>query len=82
MEAHSSTASRWIKEISKETRVDVDIFKDHSTRPASASKACQSGVSVDNILSQGSWSNQSTWQKFYHKQGLSKEQLIREGVLE
>ena len=62
--------------------VDVDVFKGHFTRLASTSKACLSDISVDNILSRGSWSNQSTWQKFYHKQVLSKEQLFQEGVLE
>ena len=61
--------------------VDVDVFKGHFTRSASTSKACLSDISVDNILSRGSWSNQSTWQKFYHKQVLSKEQLFQEGVL-
>ena len=82
MEIHSSTVSRWIKEILKETRVDVDVFKGHSTRSASTSKACLSGISVDDILSRRSWSNEFTWQKFYHKQVLSKEQLFQEVVLE
>ena len=61
VEVYSSTVSRWIKEILKETRVDVDVFKGHSTRSASTSKACLSGISVDDILSRGSWSNESTW---------------------
>ena len=82
MEVHSSTVSRYIKEILKETGVYVDVFKGHSTRSASTSKACLSGISVDDILGRGSCSNQSTWQKFYHKQVLSKEQLFQEGVLE
>ena len=63
MEVHSSTVSRWIKEILKETGVDVDVFKDYSTRSSSTSKACVSGISVDDILSQGSWSSESTWKK-------------------
>ena len=82
MEVHSSTVSRWIKEILKETGVDVDVFKGHSKHSASTSKSCLSGISVDDILSRRSWSNEFTWQKFYHKQVLSKEQLFQEGVLE
>ena len=82
MEVHSSTVSRWIIKILRETGVDVDVFKGYSTRSASTSKACLSGISVDDILSRGSWSNESTWQNFYHKQVLSKEQLFQEGVLE
>ena len=82
MEVHSSTVFRSIKEILKETGVDDDVFKRHSTHSASTSKACLSGISVDDILSPGSWSNESTWQKFYHRQVLSKEQIFQEGVLE
>ena len=82
VKVHSSTVSRWIKEILKETGVDVDVFKGYSTRSAPTSKACLSGISVDDILSQRSWSNESTWQELYHKQMLSKEQLFQEEVLE
>ena len=49
------------------------FFKGHTTRSAYTSKACLSGISVDDILSRGSWSNESTWQKLYHKQVFSKE---------
>ena len=34
VEAHSSTVTRWIKKILKETGVDVDGFKGHSTHSA------------------------------------------------
>ena len=54
VEVHSSADSRWIKKILKEIWVDVDVFKGHSTRSASTSKACLSCISVDDILSQGS----------------------------
>ena len=82
MEVHSSTVSRWIIKILRETGVEVDVFKGYSAHSSSTSKACLSGISVDDILSRGSWSNESTWQSFYHKQVLSKEQLFQEGVLE
>ena len=68
VEFHSSTDSKRIKEILKETWIDVDVFKGHSTRSASTSKACLSGISVDDILSRWSWLNESNRQKFYHKQ--------------
>ena len=82
VEVRSSAASRWIKEILKETGVDADVFKGHSTRSVSTSKACQSGISVEDILSRVSWSNESTWQKFYHKQVLLKNQIFHEEALE
>ena len=53
VKVHSSTVSRWIKEILKETGVDVDVFKGHSTRSASTSKGCLSGISVDDTLRRG-----------------------------
>ena len=71
VKVHSSTIPRWIKEILEETGVDIDVFKGHSTRSASTSKACLSGTSVDDILSRESWSNVSTWQTFYQNQALS-----------
>ena len=54
MEVHNST-----EEVLKEFGANVDVFKGHSTRSASTSKACLSGISVDDILSRGSWSNES-----------------------
>ena len=45
----------------KEAGVDANVFKGHSTRSAHTSKACLSGISVDDLLSRGSWSNKSTW---------------------
>ena len=48
--------------------VDVGVFKGHSTRSASTSKAALSGLSVPDILERGCWSNSSTWQKFYNRQ--------------
>ena len=66
----------------KKTGLDVDVFKGHSTRSASTSKARLSGISVNDILSRESWSNEYTWQKFYHKQVVSEEQLFQERVLE
>ena len=44
VEVHNSTVSRWIKEILKETGVDVNVFKGHSTRSACTSKTYLSGI--------------------------------------
>ena len=45
--------------------VDTDIFKPHSCRSASTSKAHITGVSIENILKCGQWSSDSTFYKFY-----------------
>ena len=41
VKVHSSTVSRWIKEILKETGVDADVFKGDSTLSASISSTYQ-----------------------------------------
>ena len=64
----SSTISGWIKKVLTISGVDVYVFKGHSTRSASTSKAALSGLSVSDILERGCESNSSTWQKFYNRQ--------------
>ena len=65
----SSTISPWLKEtlvLSGVTKI-LD-FWGHSIRSASTLKAELPGLSVKEVLDRGSWSNESTWQKFYHKE--------------
>ena len=45
-------------------------FGVHSTRSTSTSKAELSGLSVKEVLDWGSWSNESIWQNFYHKENI------------
>ena len=62
-----STISGWLKKVLNSSGVDVSLFTDHSTRSATSSKASASGLSKIEILEQGTWSNKSTWQRFYKK---------------
>ena len=64
----SSTISGWIKNALREADIDTEIFKGHSTRSASTSKAGLIGLSVTDSLERGSWSYASTWQRFYNRQ--------------
>ena len=61
------TISGWIKNVLRETGIDTNIFKGHSTCSASTSKAELAGLSVSDILERGSWTNTSTWQPFYKR---------------
>ena len=65
--AQSSTISNWLKKVLKKSGIKTEMFKAHSFRGASTSKAKVNGASLEDILKRGSWSNQSTWQKFYRK---------------
>ena len=80
VEVSSSTISRWIKEALKLAGIDVSIFKDHSTRAASSSKASKAGLSLADILERGSWSSNSTWQIFYNKQIMNENDLYQKTV--
>ena len=52
----SSTIFGGIKNDLRETGIDTEIFKGHSTRSASTSNAGLAGLSVKDILERGSWS--------------------------
>ncbi|KZS01158.1 Tyrosine recombinase-like protein, partial [Daphnia magna] len=64
----ASTLSRWLKATLEETGIDTSIYSAHSTRGASASKAADSGMSIEGILRMGSWSSESTFTRFYRRQ--------------
>ena len=62
----SSTISCWLKDTLVLLEVtEILDFGGHSTRSASTSKVELSGLSVKEVLDEGPWSNESTWQKFY-----------------
>ena len=53
------TISRWVREILSASGINTDIFKSHSTRSASSSKAIKY-MSVADVLKAGQWSANST----------------------
>ncbi|XP_047027863.1 uncharacterized protein LOC124635941 [Helicoverpa zea] len=66
--ASSQSISRWIKEMLRESGVDVNIFTAHSTRHASTSAASRSGVSIDVIKQTAGWAGNSLcFAKFYNR---------------
>ena len=73
----SCTISGWLKKTLKQTGINTDLFKDHSTRSASGSKASVCGAPLVDILKRGSWSHHSTWQKFYNKHIIQKGHVFQ-----
>ena len=59
------TLAHWVKEVMVCAGIDVTIFKPHSTRGASTSKAFHLEISLSDILKQGQWSNAKTFFNFY-----------------
>ena len=77
----SSIISCWLKEtlvLSGVTKI-VD-FGGYSTRSASISMADFSGLSVKQVLDQGSRSNESTCQMFYRKENIKVDQDYQKNV--
>ena len=59
------TISRWLKKVMYEAGIDTEVFKSHSTRSASVSKAKSKFVPADFILKVAGWSNNHCYKKFY-----------------
>lgn len=64
----SSTISRWIKTVMALSGIDVSVFKAHSVRSASTSKAQCCSIPIGDILKVAGWSRESTFAKFYRKE--------------
>lgn len=62
-----STISRWVKTVLCAAGINTEVFKAHSTRAASCSKAKIQDVPMEDILKAGGWSNTRTFGKFYNK---------------
>ena len=64
----SQTISRWLSNVLELAGIDVNIFKAHSFRHSSTSKAAKLGVNVDTILKSVGWSSKSKiFAKFYNR---------------
>ena len=68
----SSTIARWLKTCMADAGIDISIFKPHSVRGATSSKAAGVGVTVKDILDAADWSSVGTFQHFYHRQDDSR----------
>ena len=76
-----STIARWLKEVLYLSGINTDIFQPHSIRGASSSKVSMKGLSVQDILNRGNWSNESTWQRFYHKEVVTSAKRFQDALL-
>ena len=55
--------------------IDVNIFKPHSTKSASTSKAKLSDAPLADILDKAGWKSEATFAKFYDSRRLWKTRL-------
>ena len=64
----SSTIARWLRTCLQDAGIDTDTFKAHSVRGAACLSAAWSGVTTTDILNAADWSNETTFQQFYHRE--------------
>ena len=63
--------SRWLKLVMAEAGVNTSVFKAHSTRAASTSKAQMQGLSTAQIIERANWSKGTVKEDQYEKSVLS-----------
>ena len=73
----SATLARWLKTVLSLVGIDTSIFKGHSFRGASTSKAVSLGVPLDVILKAADWKNSGTFAKFYQRETSSVGQFAQ-----
>ena len=63
----TDTVSCWFKEFLRCSGIDTSTFTGYLTRPTSASKTKQVGLSLPEILKRGHWTNQTSFETFCNK---------------
>ncbi|KAG1488932.1 hypothetical protein G6F46_001125 [Rhizopus delemar] len=63
-----STMSSWVKSIMERPGIGTTIYKAHSIRSASSTKAVEKGHSIQAVKEHAGWSlNSNTFERFYYK---------------
>ena len=62
-----ASISRWIKIVMEAAGIDTSVFKPHSTRAASTSKAASCDVPINSILKAACWKSDCVFHRFYNK---------------
>jgi len=61
------TISRWTKATLKTCGIDTTMFSAHSTRTASASKACAKAIPIHEIMAKAGWRSAQTFYRHCYK---------------
>ena len=57
------TIAKWLQQVMSQAGIDVSVFKSHSTRSASVSKANKQGLSVPQIMKMAKWRSECVFRK-------------------
>ena len=75
------TLTKWVLKMLTHAGIDTGKFKAHSMRSAASSKVSSLGMQLKEVLENGNWSRESTWQRFYHKEIESSERQFQNTLL-
>lgn len=79
--ATTQTLSRWLKDVLKNSGINVSIYKAYSFRHSSTSAAFRAGINIETIRKTAGWSSNSvTFNTFYNRPVNSQKSFIQ-GVL-
>ncbi|KAJ8021978.1 hypothetical protein HOLleu_39334 [Holothuria leucospilota] len=76
----TDTLARWLKDVMRQSGIDTEKYKAHSTRAAAASLAHLNRVPVTEILNVAGWTSEKTFATFYNKP-ISKKDTFAETLL-
>ncbi len=62
-----ATIARWVKTVMENAGIDTSVYKPHSARSATVSKAASLGIPTDVILSRAGWKSDNCFAKYYLK---------------
>lgn len=68
----SQRIAKIVLEVMKLAGINTSIYKTHSIRSATASKAIESGLSVDEVMKKGRWKSRGVFQRFYDRANLKQ----------
>ena len=66
------TVYRWFKTSLENAGIDVNVYKGHSLRTASVSKASLHGLNIQSMLKDGGWSRESN----HYLRNIKKKDLL------
>jgi hypothetical protein len=62
------SVARWLQMCMELAGIDTSIYKGHSTKSASVSRAKAGGLSAGEIMARAKWRRESTFRKFYNRE--------------
>ena len=63
----NSTIGKWVKAVLANAGTDITKFSGNNARPAATSYGTKTGVTLQEILEAGGWSNAETFATYYHQ---------------